>query len=72
MDPQVRSLDARAVMAGLRRRFPFRTYSASYLGVADSLVALAAREARGLARARTSSTGYMCLWRISIRARRPS
>ena len=72
MDPQVRSLNARVVIAGLRRRFPFRTYSASYSVVADSLAALVAREARGRARARTSSTGYMCLWRISIRARRLS
>jgi hypothetical protein len=72
MDPQVRSLDARAVMTILRRRFPFRTYSANYLVVVDSLVAVAARGARGHARARILSTGYMCLWRISIRARRPS
>jgi hypothetical protein len=72
MDPQVRSLDARAVVASLRRRFPFRTYSASYSGVVDSLVAVAARETRGHARAKISSTGYMCLWRTSIRARRPS
>lgn len=72
MDPQVRSLDARAMTASLRHRFPFRIYSASYSVVADSLVAVVAHEARGRARARTSSTGYMCLWRISIRARRPS
>lgn len=72
MDPQVRSLDARAVVASLRRRFPFRTYSASYLVVVDSLVAVAARETRGHARARISSTGCMFLWKTSIRARRPS
>ena len=73
MDPQVRSLDARAVISSLRHRSPFRTYSASYLVVVvDSLVALAAREARGHARARTSSIGYMSLWRTSIRAKRPS
>jgi len=72
MDPQVRSLDTRVATASLRRRFPFRTYSASYLVVVVSLVALAAREVKGHARARTSSTGYMCLWRISIKARRPS
>jgi hypothetical protein len=57
MDPQVRSLDTRAVTASLKRRFPFRTYSASYSVVVVSLVVLAAREVKGRARARTSSTG---------------
>jgi hypothetical protein len=72
MDPQVRSLDARAMTTSLRHRFPSRTYSANYSVEAASLVAVAAHEARGRARARTSSTGYMCLWRTSIRARRPN
>lgn len=72
MDPQVRSLDTRATTPSLRRRFLFRTYSANYSVVVVSSVVLAAREVKGHARARTSSTGYMCLWRISIRARRPS
>jgi hypothetical protein len=73
MDPQVRSLGTRAAMASLRPRFPFRTYSANYSVVVVSLVVvLAAREVRGHAKARTSSTVCMCLWRISIKARRPS
>ena len=51
------AVDARAATASLRRRFPFRIYSASYSVVVDSLVALVAREVKGHARARTSSTG---------------
>jgi len=53
MDPQVRSLDTRAATASLRRRFPFRTYSANYSVVVVSLVAVAAREVKGSAKART-------------------
>lgn len=72
MDPQVRSFDTRAVTASLRRRFPFRIYSANYsVAVAVSLV-VAAREVKGRARARTLSIGYMCPWKISIKARRLS
>ena len=57
MDPQVCSLRARAVIQSLIHCLPSRTYSVNYSVVADSLVAAAARETRGHARARTSSTG---------------
>jgi hypothetical protein len=57
MDPQVRSLNTRAATASVRRRFPFRTYSANYSVAVASSVAVAAREVKGHARARTSSTG---------------
>ena len=56
MDPQVRRFDTRAVTSSLRRCFPFRTYSVNYSVVVASSVALAAREIKGHARARTSST----------------
>jgi len=73
MDPQVRSLRARAVVLRLIHRSPsFRTYLVSYSVVADSLAAVAAPETRVHARARTSSTGYTCLLRTCTRARRQS
>jgi hypothetical protein len=71
MDPQVCSCGAHAVITDIIHCLSFRTYSASYSVVADSLEA-AAREVKGRARARTSFIGYTCLWRTCIRERRPS